>query len=90
VTGPNHTHHQRRIARIDWSWIDGREACRDTPVEMVPTDLRGVEAAKQVCEPCPLKRPCLEAALSVPRDDDYGVWGGTSRRERDRMARRRR
>lgn len=36
-----------------------------------PTD---VELAKQVCEPCPLRSACLDAALE--RREPWGVWGG--------------
>jgi WhiB family redox-sensing transcriptional regulator len=36
-----------------------------------PTD---VELAKQVCGPCPLREPCLDAALE--RGEPWGVWGG--------------
>ena len=36
-----------------------------------PTD---VELAKQVCGPCPLRQPCLDAALE--RREPWGVWGG--------------
>jgi WhiB family redox-sensing transcriptional regulator len=34
-----------------------------------------VDAAKAICEPCPLKTQCLEYAL----ENNYeGVWGGTT------------
>jgi WhiB family redox-sensing transcriptional regulator len=36
-----------------------------------PTDL---EAAKVLCEGCPIRRQCLTAALD--REEPWGVWGG--------------
>jgi len=39
--------------------------------------------AKVICGRCPVRRQCLEFALSMP--DVHGVWGGTSDRERGRM-----
>jgi len=35
--------------------------------------------AKAVCAICPVKDPCLQAALD---GNEYGVWGGTSEAER--------
>lgn len=41
--------------------------------------------AKALCAQCPVQQPCLEAALE--RGEQYGIWGGTS--EKDRRAMRR-
>ena len=39
-----------------------------------------IDAAKAICEPCPLKTACLEYAL----ENNYeGVWGGTTDTDRD-------
>jgi WhiB family redox-sensing transcriptional regulator len=63
--------------------------CREVPPSVFfPSDGVGVEAARRICAECPVKSPCLEYAL-VNRVD-HGVWGGTSERERRRIARRRR
>lgn len=35
--------------------------------------------AKQICETCPVKEPCLEYALV---NESYGIWGGMSETER--------
>ena len=43
--------------------------------------------AKTVCARCPVIAPCLEMALAST--DIYGVWGGTSDRERRSIRRRR-
>ncbi len=39
-----------------------------------------VARAKIVCQPCPVKAPCLKAAMD--RGDTHGVWGGLSPSER--------
>lgn len=41
--------------------------------------------AVKLCKSCPVQQECLEAALSIPYLDDYGVWGGTTRTQRRRM-----
>ena len=41
-----------------------------------------------MCEVCPVRVDCLEYALANRLD--YGVWGGTSERERQRILRERR
>jgi WhiB family redox-sensing transcriptional regulator len=63
--------------------------CRDKPPSMFfPSDGVGVEIARRICADCPVKTPCLEYALR--HGVDHGVWGGTSERERRRIARQRR
>ncbi len=41
--------------------------------------------AKAVCSACPVRGPCLDYALD--HDETYGIWGGTSERERRRLRR---
>lgn len=41
-------------------------------------------AAKRICRRCPVVEPCLQYALDNPVE---GVWGGTSVRDRMRLAR---
>jgi WhiB family redox-sensing transcriptional regulator len=43
---------------------------------------------KALCRTCPLVSPCLEYALTTRQD--YGVWGGTTERERRDLRRARR
>ncbi|WP_199922092.1 WhiB family transcriptional regulator, partial [Kitasatospora aureofaciens] len=40
-------------------------------------------AAIKVCLGCPVRRRCLEHALTAP--EDHGIWGGTTRNQRQRM-----
>lgn len=41
--------------------------------------------AKAVCSTCPVQAPCLADALARPPGEDYGVYGGTTRKERLRL-----
>jgi WhiB family redox-sensing transcriptional regulator len=45
------------------------------------------EPAKRVCRQCPVKAECLDYA--VENKIRFGVWGGTSERERQGLRRRR-
>ncbi|MEW9551654.1 WhiB family transcriptional regulator [Nonomuraea sp. NPDC050783] len=78
---------------FDWT---RRAACRDLDPELFfPISVEGpsrsqVEQAKTVCHGCPVRRPCLDYALSTCQA--YGVWGGTDpdqRRELSSAAARR-
>lgn len=63
--------------------------CRDMDSAVFfPPDGSGVPVATRVCRDCPVRSTCLEYALS--NGIRHGVWGGTSERERARIARRRR
>ncbi len=42
-----------------------------------------VKKAKQVCSRCPVVSRCLQYALEA--GEHYGIWGGTTPRERRRM-----
>ncbi len=42
--------------------------------------------AIQICDSCAVREQCLDYALTVR--ERYGVWGGTTERERRRMLRR--
>lgn len=64
----------------------GDRPCLGSGVDFFPG--RGqngdLDKAKAVCQTCPpsLKAACLEYAIEHV---EPGVWGGTSKRERDRM-----
>lgn len=47
--------------------------------------VRIVEAAKAVCESCPVREACLRYALET--NQEAGVWGGTSEEERRKLRR---
>ena len=61
-----------------------RAACRGKGCGWwFPTTREAEEAARAVCEPCPVRRECLAYALSDP--GLVGIWAGTDERERRRM-----
>jgi WhiB family redox-sensing transcriptional regulator len=49
-----------------------------------------IKVAKRICAPCPVKSECLEDALRFPVVYDWGIWGGTDRKERILIRRQRR
>ena len=66
-------------------WRDGA-ACRHHDPELffpegtVGPAQRQAEQAKQVCQSCPARTPCLDFALRVGLA--FGIWGGTTGEER--------
>ncbi len=77
-------------------WMD-RAACigMDPQMFFPPGEVKGAgvyRQARSVCYDCPVINDCLEYALrEFPRqDDDHGMWGGTTPRERRRIHRTRR
>ena len=69
-------------------WMAKGRCRTEPPSVFFPSDGVGVEIARRICADCPVKALCLEYALR--NGIDHGVWGGTSERERRRIARRRR
>lgn len=62
-------------------WFPNREA-PDTDTDQLPGV--SVKAAKEVCAKCPVRRPCLDAALA--NHERWGVWGALTPRERQHVA----
>lgn len=64
-------------------------ACNGTDPDMFfPNRGESLEPAISVCARCVVREECLEYA--VANGEKYGVWGGTSERERRRLRRARR
>jgi WhiB family redox-sensing transcriptional regulator len=72
----------------DTKWMADGICASKPPALFFPSDGVGVEKAKSICADCPVKNVCLEYALE--NHIDHGVWGGTSERQRRRIARARR
>jgi len=69
------------VASPGW-WFAG--LCAQTDPELFFPEKGGsVREAKAVCAGCPVRVQCLEYALA--HDERFGVWGGTSERERRRL-----
>lgn len=71
--------------RMDTNWMARGNCATQHPDTFFPSDGVGVEAAKRVCEGCPVQERCLEYALR--NRIDHGVWGGCSERQRRRILR---
>lgn len=78
-----------------YQWQDDA-ACRnhdselffDSDNERGELRARREQAAKKICAACPVRAECLRFAESGP--EVFGVWGGTTQRERTMRRRRRR
>lgn len=46
---------------------------------------RHATVAKTICANCEVRDKCLDYAMGVQPDFDYGVWGGTTETERKRL-----
>lgn len=57
--------------------------CTTTDPETFFTGPEGVSFAKAVCRDCPVQTACLTYALD--NEIDWGVWGGTTERERMKL-----
>lgn len=69
--------------RPDW-WDDA--ACRFHPVDLFFPQQGGAwQAAKDICNACPVRQDCLDWALA--EGIRHGIWGGKSERERRTMRR---
>ena len=56
-------------------------ACRGIDLEVFfPERGESAEPARQVCAACPVRRPCLDYAIT--NRITHGIWGGLTERER--------
>jgi WhiB family transcriptional regulator, redox-sensing transcriptional regulator len=63
----------------------GRALCAETdPEAFFPEKGGSTREAKKVCRRCEVRAECLEFALK--NDEQFGVWGGMSERERRRQS----
>lgn len=58
------------------------------PISSTGPAERQIARAKTICAGCPVRRECLEFALS--HNQIYGIWGGTTAEDRQRERRRKR
>jgi hypothetical protein len=82
----------RRLAALQ---RNPNRGCRDMNTEwFFPNqgeyDSPELQQAKRACRSCPLSRECLDIALALGSTYQYGIWGGTSPRQRTTIIRRRR
>lgn len=71
------------------SAIYTRGACNDTdPAIFFPEDEKdadAVGAALVYCSGCPVRQECFDYAME---HEDYGIWGGTTARQRRSIKRK--
>lgn len=70
-----------------YNWRDDGLCAQTDPEAFFPNKGESVAPAKAICARCPVIDRCLEYALD--NDERFGVWGGTSERERRRLRRHR-
>tara|TARA_Y100001949_G_scaffold149853_1_gene134792 strand:+ start:66 stop:434 length:369 start_codon:yes stop_codon:yes gene_type:complete len=65
----------------DWS---DKAMCKDLDTQIFfPKRGEATRPIKIICSVCPVVKPCLEYAMKS--SEKFGVWGGTSERERRRI-----
>jgi WhiB family redox-sensing transcriptional regulator len=70
---------------VDWQ-VHAR--CNEVDPEIFFPERGGSsKAARAVCNKCTVRSQCLEYALN--NKEQFGIWGGTSERERRRLRRER-
>lgn len=70
---------------VDWQ---AKARCTGVDPEIFFPERGGSsKAAREVCARCEVRRQCLEYALN--NKEQFGIWGGTSERERRRLRRER-
>jgi WhiB family redox-sensing transcriptional regulator len=72
--------------RGDVSW-QADAACVELDPELFFVEASGVNPeARAACAGCPVQAECLGMALAFPVWNTFGYWGGTTQRERARLA----
>jgi WhiB family redox-sensing transcriptional regulator len=69
-------------------WVSDGLCAQTDPEAFYPEKGKSPESARGVCRRCPVQPECLEWALDS--NQQYGVWGGTTAKQRQRMRRARR
>lgn len=74
--------------RIPGQWAERALCAHADPDIWYPGHHALAARAKQICAACPVRRDCLDYALSGAdtwRGITIGIWGGTTPRERHRL-----
>jgi WhiB family redox-sensing transcriptional regulator len=69
------------------NWMSQANCMGVDPDLFFPERGESVKEAKEVCATCIVKQRCLEYALD--NNEKFGIWGGSSERERRRMRKQR-
>ncbi|MDZ4826713.1 MAG: WhiB family transcriptional regulator [Actinomycetota bacterium] len=77
----------RAIPETSTDW-QAEAACRDSDTSVFfPVSDKDADAARAICDTCPVAPDCLEWAIGTRQPD--GIWGGLTAMERHRLVRRR-
>jgi WhiB family redox-sensing transcriptional regulator len=87
------TRTEQHVKAADAEWRGNAACVNQDPELFFPIGSNGpaerqTEGARQVCQSCPVRQPCLEWALEAGAD--HGVWGGLNEQERLSLRLRRR
>ena len=75
----------RLLQPVDWQT---KARCTEVDPEIFFPERGGSsKAARAVCSQCEVRLQCLEYALN--NKEQFGIWGGTSERERRRLRKER-
>lgn len=72
---------------LDLSWQARANCIGVDPDIFFPERGASTKEAKGICTACEVRPDCLEYALE--NSEKFGIWGGTSERERRRLRRQR-
>lgn len=73
----------RELLVASRAWRD-QAACRgEDTAHFYPKRGQDLHVPRAICNTCPVAEQCLEYALDA--GEKYGLWGGTSERERRRL-----
>lgn len=85
VVGSSFASTELTSADTDGDWR-GRALCAQAdPEAFFPTLGDSAQPARRICAGCPVRQECLDFALA--QNEEFGVWGGMSTRERQRLRR---
>lgn len=68
------------------TWVDDAKCRGMEQTPFFPERGATPEAVRAICHECPVRLACLQYALE--EDIRYGIWGGKSARQRDRIRRK--
>lgn len=69
-----------------FAWVADAACNGRDDIDWYPSRGAATAPAKAVCADCPVRIDCLHYALN--NNEHFGIWGGTSERERRRIRRR--
>lgn len=72
--------YMKLMASEELAWQMDAPCAQTDPEIFFPEDKEDVRLAKTICRTCPVTAQCL--AFAMENSETFGVWGGTTARER--------